>query len=98
MAILTRHLLPNQAGTVVVLATLQMGAVMLAESALSFLGLGVASPDISWGAMLAEGKDQLVYAWWIAALPGLAIFGTVLLVNLLGDALRPVLDPRRKRY
>jgi len=96
--ILLRHLLPNQAGTVLVLATLQMGAVMLAESALSFLGLGVVSPDISWGAMLSEGKDQLVYAWWIAALPGLAILITVLLVNLLGDALRSVLDPRKRRY
>jgi peptide/nickel transport system permease protein len=96
--IVLRHLLPNQAGTVLVLATLQMGAVMLAEGALSFLGLGVVSPDISWGAMLSEGKDQIVYAWWIAALPGLAIFITVLLVNLLGDALRSVLDPRRRRY
>ena len=96
--ILLRHLLPNQGGTVLVLATLQLGAVMLAEGALSFLGLGVVSPDISWGAMLADGKDQIVYAWWIAALPGLAIFLTVLLVNLLGDALRSILDPRRKRY
>ena len=98
LRIVTRHLLPNQAGTILVLATLQMGTVMLAESALSFLGLGVVSPDISWGAMLADGKDVLVYAWWVAALPGLAISITVLLVNLLGDALRPVLDPKRRMY
>jgi peptide/nickel transport system permease protein len=81
-----------------VLGTLQMGEVMLAESALSFLGVGVVAPDVSWGAMLADGREQLAGAWWIAAFPGLAITVTVLLVNLFGDALRSVVDPRRKRY
>ena len=96
--ILWRHLLPNQAGTLMVFGTLQIGAVMLVESALSFIGAGVASPDITWGSMLADGRDKIVYAWWIAALPGIAILVTVLLVNLFGDALRTVIDPRRKRY
>ncbi len=96
--ILMRHILPNEAGTALVLAALQMGSVMLAESALSFIGVGVVAPDVSWGAMLADGRDQLYGAWWIAAFPGLAITVTVLLVNLFGDALRALLDPRRKRY
>lgn len=96
--ILGAHLLPNLAGTVLVLTTLQMGTVILAESALSFLGLGVVSPQISWGAMLADGRAQLTTAWWIAAFPGLAITIVVLMVNLLGDALRSWLDPRKRRF
>lgn len=96
--ILLNHLLPNLAGTVLVLTTLQMGFVILAESALSFLGLGVVAPQISWGAMLADGRDQLTNAWWVATFPGVAITIVVLLVNLLGDALRTWLDPRKRRY
>ncbi|MGI5242236.1 ABC transporter permease [Dactylosporangium sp. CA-139066] len=96
--ILTNHMVPNLVGTVLVLTTLQMGMVILAESALSFLGLGVVAPQISWGAMLADGRDQLTTAWWIAAFPGLAITVVVLLVNLLGDAMRSWLDPRKRRY
>lgn len=96
--VLLGHLLPNLGGTVLVLTTLQMGFVILAESALSFLGLGVVAPKISWGAMLADGRDQLTNAWWVAALPGIAITVVVLLVNLLGDALRSWLDPRKRRY
>ncbi|WP_406724634.1 ABC transporter permease [Streptomyces sp. GD-15H] len=96
--IMLNHILPNVAGTALVLATLQMGTIILAESALSFLGLGVIAPDISWGAMLAEGREQLALAWWIAALPGLAITVVVLLVNLLGDSLRSRLDPKKRRY
>ncbi|MDR7084840.1 peptide/nickel transport system permease protein [Arthrobacter ginsengisoli] len=96
--IMLRHLLPNLAGTATVLATLQMGTIILAESALSFLGLGVVAPDISWGAMLADGRDQLTMAWWVAALPGLAITVVVLLVNLLGDALRSRFDPKKRSF
>ena len=96
--IMLAHILPNVAGTVTVLATLQLGTIILAESALSFLGLGVAAPDISWGAMLAEGRDQLTSAWWIAAFPGATITLVVLLVNLLGDALRSRFDPKKKRF
>lgn len=96
--ILLRHLLPNLGGTVLVLTTLQMGFVILAESALSFLGLGVVPPDISWGVMLADGRDQLTNAWWMSTWPGLAITVVVLLVNLLGDAMRSWLDPRKRRY
>ncbi|GII78543.1 peptide ABC transporter permease [Sphaerisporangium rufum] len=96
--ILLAHMLPNVAGTVLVLVTLQIGTVILAESALSFLGLGVVSPQISWGAMLADGRDQLTHAWWVAAFPGLAITTVVLLVNLLGDAMRSWLDPKKRRY
>jgi peptide/nickel transport system permease protein len=96
--ILLAHMLPNVAGTVLVLTTLQIGTVILAESALSFLGLGVVSPQISWGAMLADGRAHLTTAWWVAAFPGLAITVCVLLVNLLGDALRSWLDPKKRRY
>jgi peptide/nickel transport system permease protein len=98
LRIVLRHILPNEAGTAFVLATLQMGSVMLAESALSFLGLGVVAPAVSWGAMLADGRDELAGAWWIAAFPGLVITVTVLLVNLFGDALRPILDPRQRGF
>lgn len=96
--ILLMHLLPNVAGTVLVLATLQMGTAILAESALSFLGLGVVPPYISWGAMLADGRAQLTKAWWIALFPGLSISFVVLLVNLLGDATRSWIDPRKRQY
>lgn len=96
--ILLLHLLPNVGGTVLVLATLQVGTAILAESALSFLGLGVVPPYISWGAMLADGRAQLTKAWWIALFPGLSISFVVLLVNLLGDATRSWIDPRKRRY
>jgi peptide/nickel transport system permease protein len=96
--IMLAHILPNLVGTATVLATLQLGTIILAESALSFLGLGVSAPDISWGAMLSDGRDQLTEAWWLAAFPGLAITAVVLLVNLLGDALRSRFDPKKRRF
>src|SRR5690606_22506392 len=92
-----RHVLPNLAGTVVALGTLQVGTAILVESALSFLGLGVVPPMSSWGSMLAAGQDELSRAWWIAFFPGLAITVLVMLVNLLGDALLTHHDPRKKR-
>ncbi|WP_433528409.1 ABC transporter permease [Micromonospora sp. CA-263727] len=95
--IVLRHILPNLAGTIVALGTLQVGTAILVESALSFLGLGVAPPRASWGSMLASGQDELSQAWWIAFFPGLAITLLVLLVNLLGDALLTHHDPRKRR-
>lgn len=96
--IIVRHMLPNVFGTFTVLATLEVGAMVLAEGAVSFLGVGVVSPDISWGAMLAEGRSRMDEAWWLVVLPGLAITVTVVLVNLLGDGLRTLLDPKARSW
>jgi peptide/nickel transport system permease protein len=92
--ILSRHLLPNVAPSVIVLATLEVAATILAESSLSFLGLGVQPPTISWGAMLADGREYVATGWWLATFPGLAITVTVLGIIFLGDWLRDALDPR----
>jgi ABC-type dipeptide/oligopeptide/nickel transport system permease subunit len=95
-AILTRHLLPNVIAPVVIAATLGIAGAIMAEAALSFLGLGVQPPTPSWGAMIADGRDleQLRHAPWTSLSPGLAIGAAVLGFNLLGDALRDALDPR----
>ncbi|WP_433605647.1 ABC transporter permease [Dactylosporangium sp. CA-139114] len=95
--IVFRHILPNLAGTIVALGTLQIGTAILVESALSFLGLGVVPPMISWGSLLASGQNELSQAWWIAFFPGLAITVLVVLVNLLGDALLTHHDPRKRQ-
>jgi peptide/nickel transport system permease protein len=94
--IIFRHVLPNIADTLVVLATLQVGYVILAESALSFIGLGVTAPNISWGAMLADGRELMTSAWWLVAFPGAAITLVVVLVSLLGDSLKSRYDPRAR--
>lgn len=94
--ILIRHVLPNILGSIVVLATLDIGWAILNASALSFLGLGVQPPTPEWGAMLNEGRGYLRDAPWVTAAPGLAIALTVLAVNVLGDALRDHLDPRQR--
>lgn len=91
---LLRHVLPNIAGAVAVVATLEFGLMVLFEAGLSFLGLGVQPPTASWGAMMSTGKNYLATAWWIATFPGLALFLLVLAVNLVGDAVRDRLDPR----
>ena len=96
--ILTLHILPNAVNSVIVLATLDLGKMIIFESAFSFLGLGVQPPTTSWGSMLADGRVYLTYAWWLATFPGLAILFTVMGTNLLGDWVRDVLDPKRKRY
>jgi peptide/nickel transport system permease protein len=93
-AVLLRHLLPNAIGPIIVTATIGVGGNMIAEAGLSFLGLGAQSPTISWGTMLAEGQTFLVSAPWVAIFPGAALLLAVLGINLLGDALRDLLDPR----
>lgn len=92
--ILMRHLVPNIMPSFIVLSTLSVATVIVTESALSFLGLGVQPPEISWGLMLTTGRDYLATAWWISTLPGIAITVTVLGILLLGDWLRDALDPR----
>jgi peptide/nickel transport system permease protein len=91
------HILPGIANSVIVVATLLVGVVILLEAALSFLGAGVPPPTPAWGSMLSEGRDRIAIAWWISSLPGLAIFMTVLSLNLFGDWLRDALDPRLRQ-
>lgn len=92
--ILMRHLIPNVLAPVIVTATLGIGNTIVMEAGLSFLGLGVQPPTPTWGSMVAEGKDNLLGAWWVATFPGLTIVLVVLAFNLVGDGLRDALDPR----
>jgi len=92
--IMLRHVLPNAAGPVIVQATLSLGFAILAEAALSFLGLSGEIDVPSWGLMLQQGKDLMELAWWVAVFPGIAITLAVLALNLVGDGLRDVLDPK----
>ena len=92
--ILLHHILPNALTPWLVVATLDMARVIVIESALSFLGLGVQPPTPTWGGMLADGRVYISTAWWLATFPGLAILVTVLGINLFGDGLRDTLDPR----
>ena len=94
--LLTRHVLPNAAPPIIVQTSISLAFAVLAEAALSFLGLGTQPPNPSWGLMLAEGRGFIDIAWWLAFFPGMAIFLTVLCFNLLGDGLRDVLDPRQR--
>ena len=94
LRIILRHVIPNTMAPVIVSATLGIGLTILTEASLSFLGLGVQPPTPSWGNMVADGRDALTEAWWIATFPGLAIVLTVVAFNLLGDGLRDALDPR----
>jgi len=96
LTILGRYILPNVVAPLIVTATLGLGTAILSAAALSFLGLGSQPPQPDWGRMLSEGRDYLREAWWIATFPGLGIMLTVLAMNLLGDGLRDVLDPRLK--
>lgn len=92
--IFRRHLLPNIMNTLLVLATLQVGQVIIFEASLSFLGLGIQQPDVSWGLMLSDARQYITNAWWGITMPGLAIMFTCLSANLFGDWLRDKLDPR----
>jgi peptide/nickel transport system permease protein len=94
LRILWRHLLPNALTPVIVDASLRIGDLILVEAALSFLGLGVQPPTPSWGSMIADGRDALATAWWVAVFPGVAIALAVVAFNLLGDGLRDRYDPR----
>jgi peptide/nickel transport system permease protein len=94
--IMVKYLFPNVINSLIVLATLQVGYVILLESALSFLGAGLPRPTPAWGLMVADGRELIVSAWWVSMFPGLAIMLTVLALNLLGDWLRDHLDPKLK--
>ncbi len=95
--ILFIHLFPGTINTVIVVATLQVGIVILVEATLSFLGAGVPPPDPAWGSMIADGRNHLVDAWWVATMPGIAILMTVMSLNLFGDWLRDRLDPKLRQ-
>lgn len=95
LATLWRHLLPNAFTPVLIQATLLIGNLILLESSLSFLGLGIQPPTPSWGNLISEGQAVLVQSWWIATFPGAALAVTVIAFNLLADGLRDVLDPRQ---
>ena len=92
--IMLRHVFPNIVNTFIIMATLQLGNVIIAESSLSFLGLGVPPPEPAWGSMAAEGRNYIFDAWWLCVWPGLTIMLVVLSCNLLGDWLRVRLDPK----
>lgn len=94
LRIMFRYIFPNVVNSLVVLITLQVGAVILLESTLSFLGAGIPRPTPAWGVMVADGRELIVTAWWVSMFPGVAIMLTVLSLNLLGDWLRDHLDPK----
>ena len=95
--ILIRHLLPGVTNTIVVIATLRVGGLILTEASLSFLGIGIPPPTPAWGLMVAEGRQWLTTAWWISFFPGLAIFLVVMSLNFFGDWLRDKLAPRLRQ-
>ena len=95
--IIARHILPNAAASIIVIATLMIGNLILFEASLSFLGVGVPLTTPTWGRMVFDGIEYVATAWWIALFPGLAVMLTVLATNLVGDWLRDALDPRQRR-
>ena len=95
--ILIFHIFPGVVNTLIIIATLEVGLVILLESTLSFLGAGVPPPTPAWGSMVADGRDRLAIAWWISTMPGLAIMLIVTSMNLFGDWLRDILDPRLRQ-
>lgn len=97
MQIILRHIIPNVIQTSLVIGTFAMASAIIAEASLSFLGVGVPPEIPTWGTMLADARIYISTAWWLPLFPGLCIFITVLGINLLGDALRDILDPRLKR-
>jgi len=97
LRIMGYYIFPNVVNSLIVLATLQVGAVILLESTLSFLGVGIPRPTPAWCIMVADGRELIVTAWWVSMFPGTAIMLTVLSLNLLGDWLRDRLDPKLKQ-
>jgi peptide/nickel transport system permease protein len=96
LRILFRHILPNCLTPIIVIATQQTAQLILSESSLSFLGIGVPAEVPSWGRMMAEGRSYMITSWWIITVPGLALMCTTLALNFFGDGLRDALDPRLK--
>lgn len=94
--IMRKHILPNVMNTLMVVASLTIGIVILLEATLSFLGVGIPRPTPAWGVMVADGRDYISRAWWLSTFPGLAIVLVVLAFNFLGDWLRDRLDPKRR--
>lgn len=97
LRILRKYILPNIVNTIVVLATLQIGVVIVLEATLSFLGIGIPRPTPAWGLLVADGRQLIVASWWISFFPGVAILLTVMSVNMLGDSLRDWLDPKLRQ-
>lgn len=95
-AIILREILPNIIQSVFVLGTLRMGDMIIMEASLSFLGLGIQPPTPAWGSMVAAGRDYLLVAWWVSTFPGFAILILVMAINVFGEGLRDILDPRLK--
>jgi peptide/nickel transport system permease protein len=95
--IIARHILPNLMQSAVVIGTFAMATAIISEASLSFLGLGVPADIPTWGGMLSEARTYISTSWWLPLFPGLCIFLTVLGINLLGDGLRDILDPKLKR-
>jgi len=91
--ILIKHVLPNVFSSFLVISTLEVARMIIAEASLSYLGLGVQPPTPTWGGMVADGRNWLMTSWWVSTLPGIAIFATVLAVNVIGDFLRDWFDP-----
>ncbi|MFI4983117.1 MAG: ABC transporter permease, partial [Nevskiales bacterium] len=96
LRVIARHVAPNILPVAVVVGTLDVGALIILESTLSFVGLGIQPPTVSWGKELSDARQYIQLAWWTTTFPGLAILVVVLFVNLLGDGLRDLLDPRLK--
>lgn len=96
VAIIVQEIVPNIINSVFVLATLRMGFLIIMEASLSFLGLGLPPRIPAWGSMVASGRDYLFVAWWVSTLPGIAILILVLAINIFGEGLRDILDPRLK--
>src|SRR4029078_10364971 len=94
--IMLRHVLPNTLSGITIIAASHLGQMIIAESALSFIGLGVQPPTPSWGSMINKGREYITTAWWLTLYPGLAMTLTVMALGMLGDAVRDLMDPHMR--